>query len=425
MVTTQYENFVMKEGETIHEMYTRFSSITNELRCLGEHISQTKQVRKVLRALPKSWESKVDAITKAKDLKTLTMDVLIGNLQTHEINKQYDGCKKDNNKDKSLSLKSDQSDDDEEEEDKDMAYLPHMFRKIMRKHDRFRKKGSFGRNPNGVELCHRCGKPGHFIGEFSMNKAEHKKYTKPAEHPDDASMLAMKNDDEVYNTLFACMAKSDDESEDELKEKSSNIELDLEERLKDSELKLFMFLEQNAQLERDLVKLKNDLRESLKWTTSSKILDDMTSEKDNNGKGLGYEEAVSGGLWIVDTPSTWTGRTENFLSLKVLQGGSVSFGNGKQSYILGIGRIEKSLEHSIEDVYYVNGLKYNLLSVSQICDKGKEVKFLSEKCLVTNLSTNKVILTARRCKNMYVADLSSTQSDNLTCLKVQDENNDL
>lgn len=56
---------------------------------------------------------------------------------------------------------------------------------------------------------------------------------------------------------------------------------------------------------------------------------------------------------------------ESFFSLKALQGGGVSFGNGKKDYILGTGRIEKLLEHSIEILYYVNGLKYNILSVSQ------------------------------------------------------------
>lgn len=50
-------------------MYTRFLSITNELRCLREPISQSKQVRKILRVLAKSWKSKVDVITEAKDLK--------------------------------------------------------------------------------------------------------------------------------------------------------------------------------------------------------------------------------------------------------------------------------------------------------------------------------------------------------------------
>ena len=71
-------------------MFTKLSSITNELRSLGEPISMSKQVRKVLQILPKSWESKIDAITEAKDLKVLTMDALIGNLKTHVINRSHD-----------------------------------------------------------------------------------------------------------------------------------------------------------------------------------------------------------------------------------------------------------------------------------------------------------------------------------------------
>ena len=82
MLTSRYGNFKMKEEETIHEMFTKLSSITNELRSLGEPISMRKQVKKVLPILlPKSWESKVDAITEAKDLKVLTMNALIGNLK--------------------------------------------------------------------------------------------------------------------------------------------------------------------------------------------------------------------------------------------------------------------------------------------------------------------------------------------------------
>ena len=48
MLTSQYENFKMRKCETIHEMFTKLSSITNELRCFGEPISMSKQVRKVL-----------------------------------------------------------------------------------------------------------------------------------------------------------------------------------------------------------------------------------------------------------------------------------------------------------------------------------------------------------------------------------------
>ncbi|XP_069148151.1 uncharacterized protein [Solanum lycopersicum] len=52
MLTSLYENFKMREGETIHELFTKLSSITNELRSLGEPISMSKQVRKVLQSFP-------------------------------------------------------------------------------------------------------------------------------------------------------------------------------------------------------------------------------------------------------------------------------------------------------------------------------------------------------------------------------------
>ncbi|XP_004240297.2 uncharacterized protein [Solanum lycopersicum] len=105
MLSSQYENIRMKEGKTIHDMYTKLSSITNDLRCLGETISTSKQVSKVLRIHPKSWESKVDAITEAKDLKVLRMDGLIGNLKTYEMTRSQDLSKKESKKDKSLVLK--------------------------------------------------------------------------------------------------------------------------------------------------------------------------------------------------------------------------------------------------------------------------------------------------------------------------------
>lgn len=54
MMTTQYETFTIKEGETIQEMHIRFTFITTELYCLGEVILVYKQVREILGVLPKS-----------------------------------------------------------------------------------------------------------------------------------------------------------------------------------------------------------------------------------------------------------------------------------------------------------------------------------------------------------------------------------
>ena len=59
-----------------------------------------------------------------------------------------------------------------------------------------------------------------------------------------------------------------------------------------------------------------------------------------------------------------TGEKSNFLSLAATQGGSVAFDNGKSGTIVGIGKMDESLSHSIKDVYLVDGLMHNLLSVS-------------------------------------------------------------
>ncbi|XP_019230087.1 PREDICTED: uncharacterized protein LOC109211041 [Nicotiana attenuata] len=88
MVTTGYELFRMKDDESIHDIHTRFTSIINELHSLGESIPRNKLVRKILSVLPSSWESKVNTIIEAKDLRTLTMDELLGNLKSYETKKK-------------------------------------------------------------------------------------------------------------------------------------------------------------------------------------------------------------------------------------------------------------------------------------------------------------------------------------------------
>ncbi|XP_070052780.1 uncharacterized protein [Nicotiana tomentosiformis] len=111
----------MKDDESIQDMHTGFTSIINELHSLGEIIPRNKLVTKILRVLLGSWKSKVNAIIKAKDLQKLTIDELIGNLKTYEMNKKKDHERRKPKKEKILVLKTDNN--DSSGEDADMAYL--------------------------------------------------------------------------------------------------------------------------------------------------------------------------------------------------------------------------------------------------------------------------------------------------------------
>ena len=52
---------------------------------------------------------------------------------------------------------------------------------------------------------------------------------------------------------------------------------------------------------------------------------------------------------------------------------------------------------------YVDGLKHNLLSMSQMCDQGNEVIFSSKECVVRELDTRKTIIKGNRTpRNLYV-----------------------
>ncbi|XP_015159851.1 uncharacterized protein [Solanum tuberosum] len=217
MVTTQYENFCTKEGETIHEMNTRFTSITNELRCLGEPIHPRKQVRKILRVLPKSWESKVNVITEVRDLNTLTMDDLIGNLQTYELNRQQRSNVKERKKEKSVALKISLNDVLEDEDE--MAYLTKRDCQIQKQEAQdfkpHRRDQVLNHARRKAHIDQVVKKAFAVWGNGSSESEEEE------DSHEDVSMMFVKDDEIVFNSIFLLMAKSDDEENQDKKRGSS------------------------------------------------------------------------------------------------------------------------------------------------------------------------------------------------------------
>jgi len=131
LLMRKYELFEMGDCETIMDMYTQFTHITNELKSLGKTFTTEELVRNILRVLPRSWEAKVIAIQEAKDLKTLSLDELIGNLQIYELRRNSQQ-QEENKKDHGLALKIMEEDSSELDEE-DMAMITQKFKKFFKK----------------------------------------------------------------------------------------------------------------------------------------------------------------------------------------------------------------------------------------------------------------------------------------------------
>jgi cell division protein FtsB/Arc/MetJ-type ribon-helix-helix transcriptional regulator len=170
ILTTSYELFKMKENESISEMFTRFTDIINGLAALGKTYQNSEMCRKVLRALPSSWESKKTAIKEAKNLNTLPLDELLGSLMSYEVEREsFEQEKKEEKSKKNLALKASLSSSEEEsDEDAEFAMLARKFRRFYKK-----REGSFSKKPITSEkgkkilnktdnfTCFGCKKPGH------------------------------------------------------------------------------------------------------------------------------------------------------------------------------------------------------------------------------------------------------------------------
>ncbi|XP_059623068.1 uncharacterized protein LOC132266233 [Cornus florida] len=123
--------------------------------------------------------------------------------------------------------------------------------------------------------------------------------------------------------------------------------------------------------------------------------------------------------WYVDSGCSrhMTGDGSKLNSLQQFDGGNVIFGDNQRAKIVGIGTVSKSKElPEIQEVLLVEGLKHNLLTVSQLCDSGKEVCFNKEKSNMIDLESKQVLFSASRSLgNVYtVTEESQVIQCNLT-----------
>ncbi|KAJ9544511.1 hypothetical protein OSB04_024218 [Centaurea solstitialis] len=134
-------------------------------------------------------------------------------------------------------------------------------------------------------------------------------------------------------------------------------------------------------------------------------------------------QQIGKSIWHIDSGCSrhMTGNKFILQNFKHFEGGHVAFGdNPKGGKIKGKGKISKD-KMSFEDVFYVEQLRYNLLSVSQVCDKKFGVFFTDSECLILapgfKIDENLILLISPRKDNVYCLDLERIPSNqSLNCL---------
>ena len=98
--------------------------------------------------------------------------------------------------------------------------------------------------------------------------------------------------------------------------------------------------------------------------------------------------------WYIDSGCSkhMTSDKNKFMSLKEGKTGNVTFGNDTPGKIRGKGMVSLSNgQGKAQDVLLVEGLKHNILSVSQVCDRGCEVVFTSKDCKIKSVASGQLV----------------------------------
>ncbi|GJW85601.1 ribonuclease H-like domain-containing protein [Tanacetum coccineum] len=148
------------------------------------------------------------------------------------------------------------------------------------------------------------------------------------------------------------------------------------------------------------------------WKPKTKVLDHGNPQMNLQDKG------------VIDSGCSrhMTGNTSYLTDYDEIDGGYVAFGgNSKGRKITRKGTI-KSGNLYFNNVYFVRELKFNLFSVSQMCDKKNSVLFNDTDCIVLSpnfklIDESQVLLRVPRKNNMYSVDLKNiVPKGGLTCL---------
>ncbi|GJU20058.1 retrovirus-related pol polyprotein from transposon TNT 1-94 [Tanacetum coccineum] len=310
----QYEEFTIPEEESIDNAFARFNTIITSIKVLDESFCSKNYVRKFLRALHPKWRAKVAGIEESKDL-TSSLDELIGNLKVYEviIKKDSEMVKGKREQNRSLALKDKKESSDEDRSTSDSEDEEYaMAVKEFKKF--FKRRGRFIRQP----------------------RDERKSFQRYKNDKNGKSKRKCFRCGDLDHLIGECPKSP----------RSNNQKAFIRGAWSDSG-------ENEEENGKDVT--------CLVAQASNEICLGINLEPDE---------------WIQDSGFSkhMTGNRKLFSTYKAYNGGNVIFETNLHGNIIGKGAISHD-SLIIENVEHVDNLKFNLLSIGQICDNKCKVVF--------------------------------------------------
>ncbi|GJU20095.1 putative ribonuclease H-like domain-containing protein [Tanacetum coccineum] len=148
------------------------------------------------------------------------------------------------------------------------------------------------------------------------------------------------------------------------------------------------------------------------WKPKNKVLDHGNPQMDLQDQG------------VIDSGCSrhMIGNMSYLTNYEEIDGGYVAFGGNPKGGKITRKCTIKTGNLDFKNVYFVRELKFNLFSVSQMCDKNNSVLFNDTECIVLSpnfklIDESQVLLRVPRKNNMYSVDLKNiVPKGGLTCL---------
>ncbi|GKA95541.1 putative ribonuclease H-like domain-containing protein [Tanacetum coccineum] len=465
---------------------TLFQKLISQLEIQGEVISQEDANLKLLRSLPPTWNNIALIMRNKPDLDELSMDDLYNNLKVYEAEIKSQSSLNSNSQNVAFisSEKTHEQIDSDDLEEMDLKWQVAMLTMRIK---RFMKKTRSNLNLNGKEAvgldmtkveCYNCHRKGHFArdcraprNQGNRNRDSARRVV-PVETSTNALVhqglqvliLSYVNKNEVLNNVVdshECDQVNDRFKKSEgyhavpppytrnfkparadlsllvrraFNQKSAAKTNNFNEKVNTARVNNVTTAGPKAVVSAAVGNGENVVKSSACWIwrPTGNVIDH--NSKDSGSYMLkkfdyGNPQYTLQDQGIFDSGCSrhMTGNKSFLTDYQEIDGGFVAFGGSpKRGKITGKGKIRTG-KLDFEDVYFVKELKFNLFSVSQMCDKKNSVLFTETECLVLSpdfklfdesLNVSPILITRihkDRAKYQIIGDINSaTQTRRMT-----------